>query len=396
MNLQELNIVELRKLARSEYGINGKIESIPKADLIEIMEARNLTSQDQELDFEFVEVDSSGIPEEENNSPVTRENSLDSALANALRPYVNGSVNLDQVNSLIDSRLGESQAFVESEIESLKSSILSTIEESLKGRVQKIELKTPSGLKEITDKTHPQFERVLRKVNRGRNVLLVGETGTGKTHIAEQIAQALDLEYFPQSVGSQTTKSDLIGYTDVNGNYVPVGLYKAFKFGGLYLLDEFDSGNAGVATVLNAALSNGYMSFPHEVVPKHENFRCIAAANTFGKGANRKYVGRLKQDFAVLKRFAVIEMDYDKELELTLTENAESTYLLHDLRDKIAAHNLEMAVTTRDIVWIHEDLLDGDDLQDVMHEYIFQGAPIEQIVKVWTGKESINNLKVAI
>uniref|UniRef100_A0A6H2A3D2 Uncharacterized protein n=1 Tax=viral metagenome TaxID=1070528 RepID=A0A6H2A3D2_9ZZZZ len=147
MNLQELNIVELRKLARSEYGINGKIESIPKADLIEIMEARNLTSQDQELDFEFVEVDSSGIPEEENNSPVTRENSLDSALANALRPYVNGSVNLDQVNSLIDSRLGESQAFVESEIESLKSSILSTIEESLKGRVQKIELKNSKRIK---------------------------------------------------------------------------------------------------------------------------------------------------------------------------------------------------------------------------------------------------------
>ena len=395
MNLQELNIVELRKLARSEYGINGKIESIPKADLIEIMEARNLTSQDQELDFEFVEVDSSGIPEEENNSPVTRENSLDSALANALRPYVNGSVNLDQVNSLIDSRLGESQAFVESEIETLKNSILQVIEESLKGRVQKIELKTPNGIKEITDKTHPQFERVLRKVNRGRNVLLVGETGTGKTHIAEQIAKALDLEYFPQSVGSQTTKSDLIGYTDVNGNYVPVGLYKAFKFGGLYLLDEFDSGNAGVATVLNAALSNGYMSFPHEVIKKHENFRCIAAANTFGKGANRKYVGRLKQDFAVLKRFAVIEMDYDKDLELELTGSAESTHVLHELRDKIAAHNLEMAVTTRDIVWIHEDLLDGDDLQDVMHEYIFQGAPIEQIAKVWTGKESINNLKVA-
>jgi len=395
MNLQELNIVELRKLARSEYGINGKIESIPKADLIEIMEARNLTSQDQELDFEFVEVDSSGIPEEENNSLVTRENSLDSALANALRPYVNGSVNLDQVNSLIDSRLGESQAFVESEIETLKNSILQVIEESLKGRVQKIELKTPNGIKEITDKTHPQFERVLRKVNRGRNVLLVGETGTGKTHIAEQIAKALDLEYFPQSVGSQTTKSDLIGYTDVNGNYVPVGLYKAFKFGGLYLLDEFDSGNAGVATVLNAALSNGYMSFPHEVIKKHENFRCIAAANTFGKGANRKYVGRLKQDFAVLKRFAVIEMDYDKDLELELTGSAESTHVLHELRDKIAAHNLEMAVTTRDIVWIHEDLLDGDDLQDVMHEYIFQGAPIEQIAKVWTGKESINNLKVA-
>ncbi len=47
----------------------------------------------------------------------------------------------------------------------------------------------------------------------------------------------------------------------------------------------------------------------------HENFRVIAAGNTFGNGADYDYVGRSQLDAASLDRFAMIRIDYDSKIE---------------------------------------------------------------------------------
>ena len=87
-------------------------------------------------------------------------------------------------------------------------------------------------------------------------------------------------------------------------------------------MDEIDAGNANVLTIINAALANGSYRFPNtEKVEKHKDFVMFAAANTFGRGADRLYVGRNQLDAATLDRFGVVEFNYDETLERYLAGN---------------------------------------------------------------------------
>jgi MoxR-like ATPase len=147
------------------------------------------------------------------------------------------------------------------------------------------------------------------------NVYLPGPAGSGKTTAAHHVADALKLDFYPISVGPQTTKHDLFGYQDANGNYHSTVFRKAFEFGGVFLLDEVDAGNPAVLTALNAALANGQATFPDGVVKRHIDFVAIAAGNTYGAGATAQYVGRNPIDAATLDRFVFLRWGYDKALE---------------------------------------------------------------------------------
>lgn len=184
--------------------------------------------------------------------------------------------------------------------------------------VRPIELVTPKGRKKVKGVQHNQFENLLRVVGTGQPVLLVGPAGTGKTHGAAAVAESFDLSFHSIAVGSQTSKSDLVGYMDANHNYVRTQFREAYEHGGLFLLDEADAGNSNVLILLNAALSNGYMAFPDGMIARHEDFRMVATANTYGHGASRQYVGRNQLDAATLDRFVTIAWDIDDKVESSL------------------------------------------------------------------------------
>lgn len=228
---------------------------------------------------------------------------------------------------------------------------------------------------------HPEFPNVLRALDSGVNVMLVGPAGSGKTHLAEQVAKELKFEFYPQSVGPQTTKSDLIGYMDAQGKYITTPLRKAFELGGVYLLDELDAGNPGVLTILNAALSNCFMSFPDAVIQKHKDFRCIAGANTFGRGSDRKYCGRNRLDAATLNRFAVIYLDYSEELENALVGSALAGRM-QALRKRIDSLALEVIVSTRNMLQVKALIETGGfDYEKALELTVFAGIPREQVQK---------------
>ena len=92
------------------------------------------------------------------------------------------------------------------------------------------------------------------------------------------------------------------------------------KNGGIFFLDEIDNSDPSALIVINSALANGYMAFPHETIDRHKDFRIIAAANTWGKGADLQYVGRNALDGATLDRFDNIFFDYDTKLERALKD----------------------------------------------------------------------------
>jgi len=116
--------------------------------------------------------------------------------------------------------------------------------------------------KPIEGIVHQSFELLLHVVATGVPVMLVGAAGTGKSHSAELVAQSFDLPFYAMSVGAQTSKSDLIGYMNAVSAYVRTVFREAYENGGVFLLDEIDAGNSNVLIQLNAALANGYMSFP--------------------------------------------------------------------------------------------------------------------------------------
>ena len=165
---------------------------------------------------------------------------------------------------------------------------------------------------------HERFPLLLQTLAVGLNVLLVGPAGTGKTTAARKAAEALGLGFSCLSVGPQTSKSDLLGFVDAGGTYRESMFVSAYRDGGVFLLDEIDAGNAGVLTVLNAALAGDVMATPIGMVSRSPRFLTVAGANTYGQGASRQYVGRHQLDAATLDRFAVLDWPVDEGLEAAM------------------------------------------------------------------------------
>jgi cobaltochelatase CobS len=210
-----------------------------------------------------------------------------------------------------------------------------------------IEVRTPDKATKIEGLRHKNFEQVLKLAAAREHVWMTGGPGVGKTHTAEQVAEALGLSFYCMSVCSQTTETRLFGYNDATGRYIETVFYKAYSEGGIFLLDEVDSGNPNVLNALNAALANGVCSFPCGMVKKHEDFICIAAANTIGTGGNIKYVGRNRIDLATLDRFVMFNFELDEVLERKIAGNDEVVDRVQELRKKAAARGMEIVISPR-------------------------------------------------
>lgn len=169
--------------------------------------------------------------------------------------------------------------------------------------------------KEIEGKTHSKLADVLTDLSAGEHVLMVGPAGTGKSTIAEQCAEALSMKFYSISLSPMTAASQILGYMQAEGNYVRTLFREAYENGGVFHFDEFDNGHPSILAVVNSALANGQMAFPDTMVKRHADFRCVASANTYGRGPDRQYVGRQQLDAATLDRFAVETIEIDEALE---------------------------------------------------------------------------------
>lgn len=169
--------------------------------------------------------------------------------------------------------------------------------------------------RDVEGLTHCQFDLVLALVAQGLNVLLVGEAGSGKSVLAFQVFEALGFGAYSISVGPTTPTSKFFGYQDANGNLIRTPTRESYEHGHGFLVDEVDNGHPGLLAELNQLLANESAAFPDGNVEKHANFRCIATANTFGRGGDRLFVGRNVLDAAFLDRFAVVEVNVDPKLE---------------------------------------------------------------------------------
>jgi hypothetical protein len=242
---------------------------------------------------------------------------------------------------------------------------------------------------------HHMFPKVLANISDGTPTYLVGEAGTGKSHIAEQVSKALGVAFSSKSCSSQSTESSLLGYMSATGDYVTTEFRKRFELGGVFLLDEVDNGNPNVLTVLNSALSNSFMAFPDGMVKRHDAFVLIATANTFGHGANAKYVGRNPLDEAFLNRFANLTITYDENIEqamldavgLDATMSARWLNIVRVARKNVSTYGLHVVVSPRATVYGAKMLRhDGVyNLGEVVEATITKGATPEACEKILMG-----------
>ena len=180
------------------------------------------------------------------------------------------------------------------------------------------EIKTETSSNKIKGVVHEKFDEVLKLVAADIPVFLTGAAGTGKNVICKQVAEALDKEFYFTNAVTQEYK--LTGFIDANGTYHETQFYKAFTEGGVFMLDEMEPSIPEVLIILNAAIADRYFDFPTGRVEAHKDFRLIAAGNTYGTGADIEYTGRYQLDAASLDRFALVEIDYSKNIELALSQ----------------------------------------------------------------------------
>lgn len=252
------------------------------------------------------------------------------------------------------------QAILEGVIEKSKDLATKELEEELKEKLgefikktygvlpkQVVEIKVGDKKREIKGVFHKQFEDILTMVECGLNPLISGGAGSGKTHLCEQIAQALDYEFF--YTGSILQEHKLFGFKDANGDYHETQFYKwCTTPKSLFMFDEFDSSDNNVILGVNTALANGYVDFPKEgriYIPKENRF--IASANTLGRGADSMYVGRNQLDAATLDRFAFIQFEYDEDIEKSLAYDINLYEFIYQLRKAIAHNGLDELVSMR-------------------------------------------------
>lgn len=173
----------------------------------------------------------------------------------------------------------------------------------------------------IDDPTaHKELPRLLTYLQLFQQAMVVGPTGSGKSTLAKQAATAMNLRYASFSCNMEASKSELVGFANING-YIESQFLDFYENGGLFLIDEYDAMSPSIAVVLNAVFDRtGQISVPNRtgktVAKKHKDFYCVLAGNTWGSGSV-EYQGRDMQDMAFLDRFKLcrIFIDYDEQIE---------------------------------------------------------------------------------
>ena len=265
---------------------------------------------------------------------------------------------LQQAASLLELLKSSNDDTARERIDALAAQVeaLAAQVEALKNQPAKVhEIRLPEKAEKVEGITHPKYDEVLAMIAEGENVYLYGPAGSGKNVLCAQVAKGLMIPFYYQN--TVLTKFDLSGFKNAVGDFEKTEFFQAFTQGGLFMLDEVDNSTAEAMVALNAALANGYYSFPGVGrVDVHPDFRCIAAGNTIGTGADSAYCGRYKLDASSRDRFCFEGIDYCSEIEAAITAGDDTGLVVfaHDLRRAIQEVGAEIILGYRGISRLHK------------------------------------------
>jgi len=198
-----------------------------------------------------------------------------------------------------------------------------------------------------------KWKYLLRSAVRGKNIMMLGPTGCGKTLAAQSLVKSLKRPDFYFNLGAtQDARATLIGNTHFNketGTFFSDSAFvKAIKTpNAIILLDELSRAHPEAANILMTVLDQGqrYLRLDEAI---DSPIVKVASGVTFIATANvgNEYTATRVMDRALLDRFVTIEMDLlDKQSEYELLK-----FKFPEADDYSLNALAEIAETTRQLI----------------------------------------------
>jgi len=236
-----------------------------------------------------------------------------------------------------------------------------------------------------------KWKYLMRSAMRGKNIMMTGAAGCGKTMAAKSIVNALDRPDFYFNLGAtQDPRATLIGNTHFNkedGTYFSEALFvKAIQTpNAVILLDELSRAHPDAANILMTVLDEGQRYLRLDEADGSPTIK-VAQGVCFIATANigNEYTATRVMDRALMDRFIVIEMDLlDKDQEFNLLKmmfpNVQTDLLdsiasiVHDTRKELKQENPRISthISTRASVEMASLCYDGFDLLEAAEVTVY-------------------------
>ncbi len=174
-----------------------------------------------------------------------------------------------------------------------------------------------------------KWKYLIRSAIRGKNIMMTGASGCGKTMAAKRLVEALDRPEFYFNLGAtQDPRGTLIGNThfkkDEGTTFSESLFVKAIQTeDAIILLDEISRAHPEAWNILMTVLDSGQRYLR---LDEHENSPTIKVAKgvTFVATANigNEYTATRAMDRALVDRFIIVEMEsLDKDQESALLKD---------------------------------------------------------------------------
>jgi len=203
---------------------------------------------------------------------------------------------------------------------------------------------------------HKDFDILDAALKNKRNVLIEGDTGTGKTSLALAFAAHKGMPFY--SVSS----SRGVDPTQLFGKYIPDGtggfvwqdgaVTHMVRNGGVLLINEINFMPEGIASVLFGLFDKRrkieLVDHKSEVIYAHDDLLIVADYND-------GYRGTRPLNEALRNRFAIkMTFDYDQKIEAKLVKSESLRTVAAKLRDQVAAGEYDTPVSTNMLIEFEE------------------------------------------
>jgi nitric oxide reductase NorQ protein len=195
-----------------------------------------------------------------------------------------------------------------------------------------------------------KWKYLVRSAMRGKNIMMTGPAGCGKTMAAKCAVNALDRPDFYFNLGAtQDPRATLIGNTHFNqdeGTYFSESAFvKAIQTpNAVVLLDELSRAHPDAWNILMTVLDYGQRYLRLDEQDGQKTIK-VAEGVTFIATANigNEYTSTRVMDKALMDRFTIVEMDVLSEED----ENSLLTYMFPNVDSTIIGNVAKIATLTR-------------------------------------------------